>query len=151
MADHRAEQIMAAFEALVTSLATTGSNVTRARIYPNQSSALPALSVYQGDDEPKLDHDDDAVLEYIDHILEVIIEAHVQASSGIVDTTLNQIRKEIAVVVHADHKIGLSFVINTIEGPAEAPELFDEGEKRTAVQRNHYFVKYRRSRTDPSA
>lgn len=152
MALHRAEQILAQVATLLTGLTTTGANVTRARIYPHADTALPALSILQGEDNPRRDDEAGALMAFIDHELEVVIDAHVQAASGVLDTTLNLIRKEISIALHADRQIGLpTIVINTIEGGAEAPELSGEGAQRTARQRLHYFIKYRRSRTDPSA
>lgn len=151
MAAHVAEQILAAVTGFVTGLATTADRVTRARVYPLASSAVPALSIFMGPDVPIRDDEPGALAQYIDSQLEILIVVHVRASSGIVDTTLNQIRKEVAVALHTNYQLGLAGnVYNTIEGNADEPELSGTGEKRTARQTLHYFVKYRRSRNDPS-
>lgn len=146
MADHRAEQIIVALVSRVTGLTTTGTRVYRSRHYPLQTSELPGLCVYMGDDEPI----DSTSYSLIDSAFVVSIEAHVKATSGI-DTTLNQIRKEVVIAIQANPTLGLAFVIDTLEGRASKPEITGEGEQPIAMQRLDFLVKYRRSRLDPSA
>jgi len=149
MADHNREQVMDAVTTIVTGLATTGANVFRARVFPQDQANLPALLVYQGEDEPILDTESQQY-DFIDSVLSVIIEAWVNASSGNIDETMNLINKEVIIALQADRTQGLGFVIDTDEGVVSAPELLDEGNKRTGFMTMEFFIKYRRQRTDPS-
>ena len=147
MADHKAEQIMVAFTAAVTGLATTGTNVKRDRVYPFTS--LPALSVFQGDDVPVPYVNRNYSID--DFTLNIIIEIHVSnPDTTPISTTLNQIRKEIIIAIQADPLLGLSsFVLDTEEGTASRP-LIEHVDKTNATQQMDFTVKYRRSRLDPS-
>lgn len=148
MADHRAEQIMDAFIALVTGLATTSANVTRDRAYDVEGDVDAALSVYQGLDDPL----DESPWPFIDSELMIYTDLHVRVSSATpISQTLNEIRKEMVVAVMADHTLGLAGIVHEIEeGAASAPDI-ESGEKPIATQRIEWKVKYRRSLTDPSA
>ena len=148
MTDHRAEQIMDAFTAAITGLATTASNVKRDRYYAWDQA--PSISIFQGDDTP-LPYD---VRNYSidDYLLTIHIEMHVvEANSIPVSQTLNQIRKEVIIAIQTDPTLGLSsFVIDTEEGTAYQP-LIEHIDQITATQTMDFTVKYRRSRGDPSA
>ena len=79
----------------------------------------------------------------------MFIEAWVQASSGNLDQTLNQIDKEIRIALQADLTQGYSAVLDTQNGDIAEPE-FDDSGKRTGRMTMEYLVRYRRARTDPS-
>lgn len=147
MADHRAEQIMAAVQTTVTGLATTGTNVERGRADDVPSSKTPALRVAMGDDRI-VDPWSDALL---DSELEVSIFAMVHDSATNVETKLNQVRKEVNVALVANHTLGLAFVHAIVELGARRPTLVGESAKPAAAMEMQYRVKYRRSRLDPSA
>jgi len=148
MADHRAEQILDAFTALVTGLTTTGANVVRDRPYNIDESISSALSVYQGDDTPFDSGLDNWQLE--DKQLDISVDIHVKQSSEIpISKQLNQIRKEIHIALMADRTLGLSFARNFLAGVAETPEI-EAGEKVTAKQTLNFSIDYRASVTDPS-
>jgi len=147
MSDHRAEQIVATVKTKLTGLATTGSNVFRGRGNAIAEANLPAISLYLGDDKITGQY----TQAKIDGELTINVEAVVKTSASQVDTVLNQIRKEIAVALHADYTQGLSFVMDTVEGDASAPEISGEGEKPAAAMKLEWKFNYRRSRSDPSA
>ncbi|MDH5541970.1 MAG: hypothetical protein OEY64_03285 [Nitrospinota bacterium] len=142
--DHRAEQITAKILTLVTGLATTGANVGRDVLDPLEDTELPFLSVAQGEDTKM-----ESSFEFIDSSLTVIITAYLKANSALT-TTLNQIRKEIAIALSADYTLGLAWVLDSNEGDVSAPELLTDAEKGVARQDIAWHVHYRRSRTDPS-
>ena len=148
MTDHRAEQIMDAFETILTGLTTTGTNVKRDRVY--NWTTTPAISIFQGDDIPLPYEDRNYSID--DYQLSISIEMHVDESNDTpVSQTLNQIRKEVIIAIQADPYLGLSsFVIDTEEGTAYRPTI-EHIDKVTATQVMDFTVKYRRSRTDPSA
>lgn len=148
MADHRAEQIADALVTKVTGLATTGANVFRGRVHEIPEASLPALCVYVGSDVPRSDGGSSSY-RYIDGDLTVMVEAVAKASTG-VDSTLIQIRKEVTIALQADVTQGLAFVMNTEEGPATI-DLNGDGDKPVGRMRMDWSIRYRRSRTDPSA
>lgn len=148
MADHRAEQIADAIVVKLTGLATTGANCFRGRVHELPDSSLPALCVYVGTDVPRSDGGSSSY-RYIDGDLTVMVEAVVKASIG-VDSTLIQIRKEVTIALQADVTQGLAFVMNTEEGAASI-DLNGDGDKPVGRMRMDWTLRYRRSRTDPSA
>lgn len=148
MADHRAEQIVARTVVTVTGLTTTGSRAYRGRAYPLQTANLPGLCVFQGPDRPQ---SDTSSYGFIDSDLTVYIDIYVKTVTSQVDTLLNQIRKELVIALSASYTQGLSFVIDTVEGDADEPDLNGESDQPVARLRTSWVFRYRRSRTDPSA
>ena len=147
MALHRAEQIIAAVKTLVTGLTTTGANVDRGRGEEVAAELTPALRVYMGADtivEPWAQ-------QLLDSDLEVVIEAKVHDAAANVETTLNQIRKEVNIALAADYTLALAFVHAIVEIGAGRPQISGDLAKPAASMELRYLVKYRRSRTDPSA
>lgn len=146
MADHHAEQIMAAVTTLLTGLATTGANVMRDRVYDVDAGVDQALSIYIRDDDPM----EDSPWPYIDSMLTLYVDIHVRTGSDTpVSKTVNQIRKEMVIAILADYKMGLSFVHEVVESIANFPAT-DYVEQPVVVQRTEWSIKYRRSQTDPS-
>ena len=149
MADHRAEQIMDAIQTLLTGLTTTGTNVTRDRVYPIGTSINYALSLYQGSDDPA--SRDDQSWNILNSFLAFRIDIQVRLSSStVISQQLNLIRKEIVFALQANPTLSLSFVVDLIEGSALEP-VDDYGDQPISRQSFHWTVHYERSRTDPSA
>lgn len=152
MADAKPEQIINAIVTAVTGLTTTGANVQRGQVYNHEETKLPALAVMMGDDLFAEEYQTDLV----DWELTVLIEstASVAASyttqSSLIDQVLNQIRKEVHAAVMADHKQGLSFVIDTDAIGASKPELSGEGALPIGSQILTFIVRYRANRQDIS-
>lgn len=147
MADHRAEQIIDAVVTTLTGLTHTVDNVFRGRVHAVPEAKLPALCVYLGPDKQIGQYSQAK----IDSELTILVEALVKTADEQVDQLLNQIRKEVTVALQADYTQGLSFVLNTLEGDTDAPDLSGEGEKPSAALKMEWKFHYRRSRTDPSA
>ena len=147
MADHRAEQIAAAVTANVAGLATTGANVLRSRTTAIARTKLPALVVRLVSE----DIVDESVSGLMRRDLTIAVHGYARSvNEETLETTLNQIRKEITVAMQADHTQGLAFVIDTNELTAEY-ELVEEGEQTVGVIKTDWMVGYRTSRADPSA
>lgn len=147
MADHRAEQIVVDVITTLTGLTTTGTNVFRGRVYPLQTANLPGLCVFQGPDRPQ----ETSSYTHIDSDLTVYVDIYVKSSTAQVDTLLNQIRKEVVIALSASYTQGLSFVIDTVEGDADEPDLNGDSDQPAARLRTSWVFRYRRSRSDPSA
>jgi len=147
MADHRAEQIMAAVQDLVTGLFTTGDHVDRGRADEIPPAQTPALRVAMGDDLIV----DPWSSDLLDSHVEVSVFAIAATSAANVETQLNQIRKEVNIALVTDYTLGLAFVHAIVELGARRPSLAGELAKPVGALELQYQVKYRRSRTDPSA
>ena len=144
---HRAEQIIVAVVTAVTGLTTTGSNVNRGRTAKRAESVAAALDVNMGGDEFLRDYSQTLQ----DWEMTIYIDSFTKSPTTQIDTTLNLIRREVTVALNADYTQGLSFMLNTIEGDAGAPDVSGEGNQASGSQRLTWKFHYRRSRTDPGA
>jgi hypothetical protein len=147
MADHRAEQVLAAVTTRVTGLTTSGANVDRGRDMEIPAEKTPALRVYMGQDSIV----DPWAQSLLDSEIEVGIQAVVHDSATNVETLLNRMRKEVNVALVADFTLGLAFVHAIVEIGATRPQLSGELAKPAGQMDLLYRVKYRRSVADPSA
>ena len=99
---HVRQQIRDAVTVLVTGLTTTGSNVFQSRVYNLQESNLPALKVYTSSEDIALE---DGTLDAPQRNLSLVIEGNAQATATL-DTTLDEIAKEVEIALGADITIG---------------------------------------------
>jgi len=140
---HRAESIMVAVLAKIANLTTTGTNVERSRVYPN--NALPALTLEQGEDAVELQS-----MAFVDRQLDVRVIAHVKKNTDF-DTQLNQIREEVYIALKADYTQGLDFILDTVAVGDGEPEFSGEADKVIGRQVMNFLIKYRHSLTNPGA
>lgn len=148
MADHKAEQIMAAVMDNLNGLLTTGAKVFRGRVWPLQDADMPGLLVYMGDDT--IQPVGSSSINALGSVLTINIEARVKSSSQQLDTALNQIRKEVEIALLTTPTQGLAFVVDTGLVKANAPVL-EALDKPVGSLRMEFSVQYRRSYADPSA
>jgi len=148
MALHKAEQILAAVVATLTGLATTGSNVTRGRVYDIEERKLPHLSVYRGANAPVADGDQN--IAFSDWRLDVRVEATVKSAAAQVDTVLAQIDTEVTKALKADITQGLGFVWDTREGGSLEPNLDGGGDQVIGAMTMNFSILYQRAINDPS-
>lgn len=144
MADHPAENILVEVVSRLTGLTTTGSHVFRGRVYELADTDLPGVCVYQGTDSPRSDGGSSS-WKLVDSELSINVEAVVKSSAAQVETTLNQIRYEVAQALQEDVTQGLSYVLNTTEGSA-IMDLDGTGEKIVGRMRMEWVILYRRQR-----
>jgi len=144
---HRAEQVLAAVQTSVTGLATTVANVDRGRAEEIPTDKLPALRVALGDDLVV----DPWAQSLLDSEVDVSVFALVHDSAANIETKLLQIRKEVTIALMADQTLGLAFVHAIVELGARKPVLSGELAKPAGSMQLQFRVKYRRSRSDPSA
>lgn len=147
MAAHRAEQVLAAVQTSVLGLTTTGTNVDRGRDEQIPTDKLPALRVAMGDDSIV----DPWAQSLLDSEVDVSIYALAHDSATNIETKLLLIRKEVTVALMANQTLGLAFVHAIVELGARKPVLSGELAKPAGAMEMKFRVKYRRSRTDPSA
>lgn len=142
---HRAETILQAVETALTGLATTGTNVQRARVRTVETP--PALSIEMGSDDIAFDR---SSYPRVERDLNVQVIAHVKNNTSI-DSDLNQIRAEVYTALITDRTLGLTFVTDTESIGDDEPEITGEGEKVNARQQLNFVVKYRHSWSDAEA
>lgn len=150
MADHRREQILDAVKTTLTGLATTGANVFRLRVWPQESAVLPSWNIVQGEDVPLQDVEEGGGWPKLDRSLQLRLEGRVKATADL-DQTLNEMTKEATVALRADHTLGLGFVHDVIERETEEPEVTTETEQPSALLAMNWEIRYRTSVNDPSA
>lgn len=151
MADHRREQILDAITSQLTGLVTTGTRVERGRAYPLDETFLPAILIYQGEDNPTPAESAEAVYQFVDSTLTVAVEACASLAGNLTDQTLNQIDKEAWIALMATTNLGLPFVLYITPSGAQEPRLSGEGDRPIGYLRRNWIVHYRTSRADPSA
>jgi len=147
--EHMREQLLSELACRLTGLHETGSNIYRARVYPQESAKLPSINILQGPDQPLADGAPGASYHYVDHLFGVTFELRVRATSDI-DTTVNRITQEITETLMDDITQGITGVYDTIEDLTSEPELSGEGEQPTARVDMLWRFRYRTLRTDPS-
>jgi len=147
MADHRVEQIIDAVKAAVTGLATTSANVERGRFQSVEGSKTAELTVTQGASSPA--QEPNVAFQY--PAIEVVITAHAKGQDGTVESTINQIAKEVYIAMMADRQLGLpEFVIDT-EWLGNSEPSLSTMEKPTMSMEMRFSVQFQHSYTDPSA
>lgn len=125
MADHIAEQLMDAVETALTGLATTGARVFRNRPDDRelQAAEVPGLLVYLGQEDVEVSSLDPVYAARRDQLVRVA--AVVSGTSGI-DSTLNQIRKEVEVALAAGVTVA-GRLLRPVYGGMVEPERDGEG------------------------
>jgi hypothetical protein len=144
---HRAEQII---DALVALMPSTGAAFKhRVLSLSDEEQEMPAQCVRLGEDKP-LDDDGASNFSFIDSLLFVEIDLYAkEIDIEATITKLMQLRTAIHIALMADRSLGLSFVIDTRYGGAEAPEA---EQKDYVVGRltTSWQVHYRQNIGDPS-
>jgi hypothetical protein len=151
MADHRAEQILAAVE---TALLVDGTfEVLRAPVdaLSGTLQQIPAACIFTGE-SPPVDDDGFSVMGSLRSEMTGYVDVWDQADrSTNIETKLNDLRKKTHIALMMTARLGLSFVIDFRPIGADEPELSTDGEALTGKQRTLWIAEYNSSVTDPSA
>lgn len=151
MADHRAEQILAAVKTQLEADGTFSVFRDPVDALSGTLQQIPAACIFVGDDEPRGEGGFEVIGSY-DSVLMVFVDVWESADRGeSVNTKLLDLRKKVHIALMGSTRLGLSFVFNLSPGGAEAPELSTEGEAVTGKMRTLWIMEYRSSVTDPSA
>ena len=142
---HRAQQIVD----LLATLLRANANIPK--VYTHRSLSLsaeemelPCVSVTYGSDNPDPRH-----VRTIGSALDVlVICACVGDNESDVLTTLLELRRQSHIALMADSDLGLSFVINTLYGGAEAPQL-QKLDQMTGSLTTRWQVLYEMNISDP--
>ena len=150
MADHKAEQILAAFQQVLKDAAgvdVADTSIVRDRVDP--AGAVPDISVGMGADDVVEGSDDN--LAFMDSVLNVEVTVSVKNNTGL-STQLNDLRKKIHIAIYSDTQLGLPGIV--IYGhyiSAGAIATSGEAENEVAQQVLNYAFWYRHAISDPSA
>lgn len=139
MANHVRRQIREAVATAVTGLATTGANVFQSRVYPAQSSELPALLIHtrSEDSAPVTIHGPKA----LERTLQLVIEAAAKATADI-DDVLDQICKEVEIAVETWSVAGLGGIAESIHLVSTEFQMSGDGEKPAGVATMTFELSY---------
>jgi len=123
MADHVAEQIVAAAKTALTGLVTTGARVFDSRVYPVKEADCPCLLVDLGDEESSTD-ENWGFSRTLRRNLQLLVVAKVVQNTSY-RTLVNTIRKEVEVAL-ASGLVGAKWVqpvscVIELDGEAEKP------------------------------
>lgn len=148
MADHMHTQIRDAIIALVTGLASTGSNVFKESVYDLPEDVdLPAWGVFAVSEESEVHAAGDPPI--LMRLLDVALEGVAQGTEQNLPDTLSQMAKEAEPVMSADLTLG--GLVITLE--LTSTEYFYRGQETTkpvGAIRLTYTIEYRTTATDPT-
>lgn len=141
---HARQQIRdAVFTQLGTSIGGgVGSNKFKSRVYPHDT--LPCVSVYTRNDQ--VDVDSSAMGDSRGHVLEIVVECRVKATTGY-DDTLDDIASSVESLIAADTT--LNDRVKDIDLISTIIDLSDESDQPTVLGVMTFETIYRYERTDP--
>lgn len=150
MADHRAEQILAAVKTTLSNVNSFETLRAPLDALSNELQEVPAVCIFMGED-PLQDDDGFQVMGSMRSIMTVNIDLWDQADRDTnIETKLNQLRKDVHIALMATPRLGLSFVIDFRPFGADEPDLSPDGEAITGMRRTIWIAEYNSSVTDPS-
>jgi hypothetical protein len=140
---HVRKQIRDAVVTAVTGLTTTGSNVFRSRVFPLETTKLPALCVFTKSEAVAFDtlH----IPRSINRVLEIGVEAYVSGTSNY-DDTLDTIAVEVEEALAAD--VTLGGLSKDLQATAFEADFVGDGEQTVAIGRFTVEVQYRTLEND---
>lgn len=140
---HVRQQIREAVAVIVTGLTTTSTRVFQSRVYDVQEGELPCLLVYTKDESIGSEQ---GTLIATQRSLELIIEGKAKANATL-DDTLDDIAKEVEIVVAADITIGN--LAHSIFLDSTSIELSGDGDQPIGSISLNYLVNYMTPFGDP--
>ena len=140
---HVRKQIRDAIKTALTGLATTGANCYQSRVFPFESTKLPALLIYTKSETT--DFDTISLPRDVMRVLEINVEAYVQGTANY-DNTLDQIAVEVEEAIAADVTLGgLTTDLQTVAFEAD---FSGDGEQTVAIGRFTISATYRTLEND---
>tara|TARA_R110001606_G_scaffold219784_6_gene367685 strand:- start:3290 stop:3733 length:444 start_codon:yes stop_codon:yes gene_type:complete len=140
---HVRNQIRDAIVTAVTGLTTTGTNIFRSRVFPLETTKLPALCVFTKSEDVEFDtlH----IPRSINRVLDVAVEAYVTGTANY-DNTLDTIAVEVEEALSADVTLGGKS--KDLQVIAFEADYIGDGEQTVAVGRFTVQVQYRTLEND---
>lgn len=140
---HVRKQIRDAIKTALTGLATTGANCYQSRVFPFESTKLPALLIYTKSETT--DFDTISLPRDIMRVLEINVEAYVQGTANY-DNTLDQIAVEVEEAIAAD--VTLGGLTKDLQTVAFEADFSGDGEQTVAIGRFTISATYRTLEND---
>lgn len=140
-----AETILTTLVALLE--ANMSATIYRGRVDPIEDTALPAVGVFQGGEEPQGDAGRLNVA-VMDELLEVRTEVAARDTSANIETVLNELRRQIHLLLMAENPLGLAYVIDIIPNGVDEPVIDGESDKFTGAMVLNWLVYYRHNQAD---
>jgi len=140
---HVRKQIRDAIKTALTGLATTGANCYQSRVFPFESTKLPALLIYTKSETT--DFDTISLPRDVMRVLEINVEAYVQGTSNY-DNTLDQIAVEVEEAIAAD--VTLGGLTKDLQTVAFEADFSGDGEQTVAIGRFTISATYRTLEND---
>ena len=141
---HVRKTIREYFGTQLTGLTTTGSNVFESRVYPMQSSKLPAVLIYTTSEESAESAFSSKRVQ--NRVLDVMVEGYVRAIANF-DDTLDQIATEVEGAILDDPTLG-GIAVNTELTGTEA-NYSGDSEQPVGTIRLTFQVQYRTETGQP--
>ena len=140
---HVRKQIRDAIKTALTGLATTGANCYQSRVFPFESTKLPALLIYTKSETT--DFDTISLPRDVMRVLEINVEAYVQGTANY-DNTLDQIAVEVEEAIAAD--VTLGGLTKDLQTVAFEADFTGDGEQTVAIGRFTISATYRTLEND---
>lgn len=140
---HVRKQIRDAIKTALTGLATTGANCYQSRVFPFESTKLPALLIYTKSETT--DFDTISLPRDVMRVLEINVEAYVQGTANY-DNTLDQIAVEVEEAIAAD--VTLGGLTKDLQTVAFEADFSGDGEQTVAIGRFTITATYRTLEND---
>ena len=139
-----AEEIMQTIQTVLQ--AGVDADVFRGRVDPLEDAQLPAIGLFQGAEEPER-----ISLPFIDEMLEVRTEVAAKGTQINIETDLNELRRQVHLLLMASNALGLAYVIDIIPNGTDEPNIDGAAEKFTGTMTLNWVVHYRHQNTDAGA
>lgn len=133
----------------VTSVLEDGvdADVFRGRVDPLEGSQLPACGVFQGADQPA----EEQPFGMRDQYLEVRTEVAAKSTEEHIETDLNEMRRQVHLLLTASNALGLAYVIDIIPEGTDEPVIDGTSEQYTGTMVVRWLVHYRHQYADAGA
>ncbi len=125
---------------LDTAMAAT---ILRGRVDPLEDSQLPVVGVFQGVEEV-----DRINISVMDEFLEVRTEVADKGASLNIETSLNELRRQVHLALMVADALSLAYVIDIIPNGVDEPNIDGSSEKFTGTMTINWIVHYRHQYTD---
>lgn len=150
MADHKAEQILAAVETALDANGTFATLRAPVDALSGQLQQIPAACIFMGEEIPRGDNGFEVIGSYR-AVMTIYVDVWDEGDRYTnIETKLNELRKKVHIALMETAQLGLSFVMNFAPFGADEPELATDGEAISGKQRTIWIAEYSTDVTNPS-
>ena len=133
----------------VVSVLDAGMSATiyRGRVDQIPDADLPVVGVFQGAEEPLGDQGRMNVA-VMDQLLEVRTEVADKSTSMNIETELNELRRQVHLLLMAENPLSLAYVIDIIPNGVDEPTIDGAAEQYVGTMVLNWIVYYRHNQAD---